>query len=57
MSGKEEIKILAKAFKDLTTKMQRDSQNESKVISHFSQIINTTEKTISERSKKKKKNQ
>ena len=44
MIGKDEIKELAKEFKELTTKIQRDSQNKNKVISHFSQIITSTKK-------------
>ena len=44
MIGKDEIKELAKEFKELTTEMQSDSQNKNKVISHFSQIINSTKK-------------
>ena len=44
MIGKDEIKELAKEFKELATKMQSDSQNKNKVISHFSQIINSTKK-------------
>ena len=44
MTGKVEIKELAKEFRELTMEMQRNSQNKSKVISYFSQIISSTEK-------------
>ena len=44
MSEKDLVKELSKEYRELTTKMQRDSHNKSKVISHFSQIINSFKK-------------
>ena len=46
MNGKDVVKELAKRFRELTTKMQKDSQNKSKVIKHFSQIIKSTKENI-----------
>ena len=44
MNEKHLIKELSKEFRELTTKMQRDSQSNSKVINHLSQIINSAKK-------------
>ena len=43
-TGKDKIKSLFQDLKNLTTKMQKDSENKTKVINDFSQIINTTKK-------------
>ena len=43
-TGKDIIKSLFQYLKNLTTKMQKDSENKTQVINDFSQIINTTKK-------------
>lgn len=43
-TGKDMIKSLFQDLKNLTTKMQKDSENKTKVINDFSWIINTTKK-------------
>ena len=44
MKKEDLVKELSKDFREQTIKVQRNSQNKSKVIRHYSQIINSSKK-------------
>ena len=44
MRKEDLVKELSKDFREQTIKVQRNSQSKSKIISHYSQIINSSKK-------------